>query len=115
MDLLCFLFAVGATFVLGIMALANGRIKLSPRRTVEGTSARWIGIVLLCAIPLAVLLVVLGFTFQVDPFLAIVFAYVVWFASVLLAVVIGAMTARTKSKTDRSEKQDAQAKHSITP
>jgi hypothetical protein len=77
MDLLCFLFAVGATFVLGIIALVNGRIKLSPRRTVEGASA---GIVLICAIPLAVLLAVLGGGNV---------GWVVWAIAAVIALVVG--------------------------
>jgi hypothetical protein len=111
MELLCFLFAIGATFILGTAALINGKIKLSRRRTVTGPSARLIGIILICAIPLAVFLAVLGLIFQLDS--AFMLAIAVWPASVLMAVVIGIMTAKANSELIRTEVQIAPSKTAV--
>jgi len=81
-------FALGATFILGLIALVRCSIKVSPRRTVEGTPARVIGIILLGSISPAVLI-----------------SFLVWPACVVVAVIIGAATAKKKPRTTQSEMQ----------
>ncbi|MCI0375971.1 MAG: hypothetical protein L0215_00035 [Gemmataceae bacterium] len=108
-----------AMLVMGVVALVNGRIKLSPRRSVEGRPARWIGAILLVPVPLALVVSISGIVALVTqdpnrlvvliPFWLALVNYALLAAAVIIGVVIALFTSKPTGKAAGPVASEAEA------